>query len=535
MTTATGAAGAADDWRAALLCPVRGRTLWVAGSVQPPAWLATTSEVVVRPPDDLPTQAFDLVVLRASGRDARLRRRRAGGHRHGAIRLVAPGGRLWLECDGHLAVPPRLGAELASAGFVDIARLAVFPGSVTPEHVVPLDDGRAGAWYVEHAFWATTPLRRVWRLVARIAARAGSLHLVAPATIITARRPERAVDRVPRAERGGFRPSIIGELPDHAAGVGPVGTWALQRSSRRATAPTILRLWDEGPHPTHVVKIGRGPAAARVIDEQHRLERLASYRADTRIRVPMGLGSHRLGPDTCGIESSVPGRPFNAWLEEHGRSVVWPAYDPWVGWLAAAQRRTATTDEGVVLVQGLLGDAVRLDLPTGARRTLLDASVESDRLARREPLPSVLAHHDLGPANQLVDEAGRIVGVVDWESSGPGAPALDLIYWVALLCDSVGIDARRAGWTFENLLPVLAGRQGGGGDATRVVRGWLRRYLDVVGIDPAWLPILSLATWAMHARNEAAKGEGGPFRRRLLAAVEAQDAASVRPGAGTAG
>lgn len=103
-----------------------------------------------------------------------------------------------------------------------------------------------------------------------------------------------------------------------------------------------------------------------------------------------------------------------------------------------------------------------------------------------------LAHGDWLPKHLLIDDAGAIVGVLDWEFAGPASPAFDLAHWqvaaVEGLCDRSDLlrrgyarvadpDAADAGW-----VPAFAV------DFALDVLGWrnpastarLRRCVDVI-------------------------------------------------------
>ncbi len=321
----------------------------------------------------------------------------------------------------------------------------------------------------------------------------------------------------------------------HPAGAG--GTWLLQRPGGSATSPVIVRVWTVASDrvESFLAKVGGSPAArARIVHEQHVLERLGPYRVDSSVAVPSALGWTTWGAEPVALETVVPGRPLPQWLADRTRWTPAPGgpWDAWVIWLARAQARSArpmTADDlrsfvldPLATAASLAGAGAAADAEVTGRLGRLGA--EAIRRHERAPLVVVTAHHDLGPSNVLVHDDGRPVGVVDWESAGPGLPATDLLYFIAQLAGV--LDGRRgtqAGWTFEHLF--LRGDGSDRSPASLVTDHWIGSYLRVLALDPAWLPTLAIAAWVMHARNEAARGTPGhvpggrPARDRLHAAV----------------
>lgn len=520
------------DWRFLLAVPPTGDALWVATDDRPvPDSLAAAIGVVRAtdgPRSALPDREYDLVA--AVGRPpAAWRGAGPGGWDLARLaRCVRPGGQLYLHIRRWAAIgrPSRLRRDLRSHGFIPTGTHAAIPGPDDARVLIPLDDPRPAWAYVDDLLWGGSRARRALRIVLRLLARAGRLDVVVRAVGVTAIReaPARTavITRSGRPGRPG-RPdrglvaAVARVVQPGAAG----GTWLLQRPGESASSPLIVRVWpaaatgqDRGEQV--LAKIGTtAQARDRLVLEQRALGQLGPYRSDPSVAVPSALGWTTWGADAIALETVVRGRPIPQWLADHDRWAPTPGgpWDAWVTWLAQAQARSArpaTEDDLRGLVLDPLGEAASLagvgaDTAVAGRLERLGA--EAVRRHERTPLVIVTAHHDLGPSNVLVDDDGQPVGVIDWESSGPGLPATDLLYFVA------------------QLAAVRGGAGSGGSRGPRETDRWIHAYLGALAVDAEWLPTLAVAGWVKHARNEAARGTPGhapgarPAHDRLRAAL----------------
>jgi aminoglycoside phosphotransferase (APT) family kinase protein len=176
-----------------------------------------------------------------------------------------------------------------------------------------------------------------------------------------------------------------------------------------------------------------------------------------------------------------------------------------------------TDEEAVTLIDEPLRAAGIGDLSGEEIVGLQHLRQAARSLRQADPLPVVFVHGDLGTTNVLVDQAGRLSGVVDWETARWGLPLTDLLY----LVDAVGADLNPSAATVHrhDLQDAVVGA------AIEGSRGRSGMVAD-------WIPIVRAAMLAGHASREAASAAARgvvrlPFRSRLRAAL--LDA----PGSGT--
>lgn len=103
--------------------------------------------------------------------------------------------------------------------------------------------------------------------------------------------------------------------------------------------------------------------------------------------------------------------------------------------------------------------------------------------------PYVWVHADLLPGNLLVDDHGRLAGVIDWSAAGTGDPACETMLGWALPADAravyrreLGLDdatwARGAGWTIEQTAAFIPYYERTIPDGVAAARRRLRAVLD---------------------------------------------------------
>jgi Phosphotransferase enzyme family len=541
------AAAPGGDWRILLPGRAAGRLLWVGPADRPaPDEPASLDATPVRGVGDLfdpgrrPAEGrFDVVALLASR--GRLLRTRANWRAPSVERIAGglrPGGLLYLEVDrpGAVVRPRTVARRLEQLGFQDIEAYWPVRGFERPDLYLPLGDRRPQRLYVERLLWRGSPLRRLVRIGLRVAIRLDRLGLVVPRYAVVARLGPRPADD-PRGAVGTLDnlrrawPELTGDetVPERIA-------WLVQ-PSHTAAGKVICHAWpDDAPTPSAVLKVARGPEGdARVEAEHGALRDLAAQPGEPSIRVPRPLGAGAVEGRAVAAETPIDGRPLTAYQAEHPSSIgsLASRWDPWVDWLAdlhlGSGRVSTAEDLDALLFDPLARAGGELALGEAEARALGRLARDARVLLERHPLRVGLAHHDLGPSNILVSEDGRPIGVIDWEVAGAGLPATDLLYFIGRLAD--GITAARGavdGWSFDTLF-LSAGVRPATPPTTAAgttARRWLGRYSARTGLHEDWLPILLVACWTMHARNEhrkapAGAGIDGPFRDRLCATLAA--------------
>jgi aminoglycoside phosphotransferase len=218
--------------------------------------------------------------------------------------------------------------------------------------------------------------------------------------------------------------------------------------------------------------------------------------------VPRLLGTVTAAGTRVLVETALPGRPLSAIVAEagrtRGRAIAGRATGAIAAWLTELGARSARPAAGAEL-EARLGEAfaaaaAELALDPAATAVLGQAAARARDLAARCRLPLVVAHNDLGPPNILCSATGEVRGIVDWESAAVGLPAGDLVYLLGRLEELFGI-------AHDGSLE--------------------QAYLARLGIEPAWLPILRIACWTLHARNEQRDRGPSSSRRHLLGALRA--------------
>jgi len=195
--------------------------------------------------------------------------------------------------------------------------------------------------------------------------------------------------------------------------------------------PLIMRLAD--------------PARNRFALETEVLRRVAATGA---VPVPAirrtGVETAPDGETAVMVQERVPGVPLRDYAADRSRREAHAAVER-AGEALAAVHAVPTEGFGS-LTEELRGSHGRLgewfiDLlapKTEAARgidpesaALLDRAF--DLLAAHRPVLDAaapgLVHGDYSPANLLVDDTGRLTGVIDWESAKSGPPGLDIGWW----------------------------------------------------------------------------------------------------------
>lgn len=189
-------------------------------------------------------------------------------------------------------------------------------------------------------------------------------------------------------------------------------------------------------------------------------------------RVPALLARGCAGRASWSLEQRMPGRPASPTLSTRLLAEC-------VDFLVALHRVDAPAPESPTATTPV---AATLSAHPQAVRRLADSAAE-----RVQELPRGFGHRDFWHRNLLVDERGRLSGVVDWDSaSGGSLPFLDLMHLVTTAAlPPGGHQWGRA--VAQTLLPWAAA----GADAQA------ERYAAALGVpaDPATLRALLVTYW----------------------------------------
>ncbi len=294
-------------------------------------------------------------------------------------------------------------------------------------------------------------------------------------------RPLRLVERVPRAAL------VIGRRAD-------LGPSVLDAVAREAGSRIGLSLVPRWPHVT--------PSGALLV-----------FSASHVLRVAAGPGRRNLERHRAALSELRALDPPAAVAERLPRAG--PSGDLGLaGWLIEGRLRGTVPDEVggelrkecvdfLVALHGCEGGDAGDGLAAGAEIVASRSSAPREQLVRLagrlddelRGLPRGFGHGDFWCKNLLVD-GGRLVGVADWEESGPGRlPLLDLLQ---LTISQSPFAGRELGVTVvDSMLPWA--RAGADADG--------RRYCERVGFEPipGVLRALVLAFWLDRLARELAK------------------------------
>jgi len=466
---------------------------------------------------------------------------------------LRPGGQLYIEVDRPAAVarPRHLRRHLERLGYRNVRFFWPLRGFSRPEVFVPLGDRRPQRYYVDRLMWRGSLARRGLRSVLAILSQLGLFDAAVPRFIAVASLGEATTGKPTTPTAEGVRRTTAGML-DRVRADWPklVGTdppparigWIVQIAGTGVDRKLICTTWlNADPEPQAVIKVARTPWADIRVDSEHQaLGLLHRFAQHPTIQVPRPLGRIELAGRAIAAESPVPGRPLTAYLDQHPRDAGklasrWTAWVDWLANLHVRSSRPATPAElNDLLFHPLDTLQAELTLEPGEVQAIQRIRRSATDLVDRHPLRLVLAHNDLGPSNVFVSDAGTPVAVVDWESAGFGLPATDLFYFLARFSDAVANGAKPApGWDYDCLfLTPRVGVPSVKEGPTRLAQDWIKRYRSRLGLSPEWLPILFVAGWVMHARNEGRKlidaHPGTPaqdtfFRRRLTESLTGLD------------
>ncbi|MEX1171238.1 MAG: aminoglycoside phosphotransferase family protein [Chloroflexota bacterium] len=363
-----------------------------------------------------------------------------------AVDAVPPGGWLVVELDGPLfrhegrwRVGPaggavRMARRLRAAGLDAVSTHLAWPDHGSPTALVPLDGPTALAAMLarrEHR-WIARAARRLGPLVAR----ARLPQLVAPATIVLARRPYAGRDRLP--SDAGWLAARLAASPDTASGTSPGAPEVLLLTPRyRASAHVVglaLDLADPEAGPARVVK------AARLPDGGGSLAREAA--ALRQVEPMLGVTGHAprvigLGTDAGVpylVETGLAGRALDPATVRRDPRAAADAIRAFVARLPVTATAAGEERPFERLVSPAWHAVSSLVAGRSAPEDLGGIGERLIRSAASARLPTVVEHGDLAHPNLLLAEDGRLAAV-DWErAETAGLPLHDLVMGLAYVC-----------------------------------------------------------------------------------------------------
>lgn len=366
---------------------------------------------------------------------------------------------------------------VAAAG-LRVTEYLPLPTPELPTAVVPLGGGRASAYVVSRA-GGSPDLRRGARN--RIAGAAAGLGRIPGERVRVTLGCRNALPPFPVAAAHDF-----GVPQDVRAALLPGASDLLSRCALVLFAPGARR-------PGWVIKLARVPQVV-VPFERDALGLGLAERAGPMVaaHAPRLLGRFEAGGLQMSVESAAPGQSLVRVLE----STVTPHrrkerhVEAIAAWLARMGQATARPAPALAGVADRLATGV---LPAwGAPAGLADAL---------RGLPAVLAHHDPGPWNIVVE--GSSFTVLDWESARASAPPLwDLVYFLAhaaLLLDGadlVGDPAAHVVRVFQGEAP-----------SSPLVHRVLAQAAARLALAPEAVGPLLATCWLHHGRSHAARGD----------------------------
>ena len=259
-------------------------------------------------------------------------------------------------------------------------------------------------------------------------------------------------------------------------------------------------LTDQKPDPILVVKVPRLPGDGdRLNCEAQNLRMVQSARAGGFESIPRLIGfenhlNHRLL-----IETALAGRSMSCHLR--GRRAG-SCLETAVNWLIELHRATAHHGDDVTgwyerLAQEPIERFLEAMPPDDDTSRTVAQTLDLTFWLRRQKIPLVFEHGDLGPPNILLGQHGRI-GVVDWELSKPrGLPLVDLFFLLAL----VGFARRRA----RRPLDYLAAFHDAFFASSAWARPYLTRYANQLQLAPEIVAPLFILTWGRYVAELTAR------------------------------
>jgi hypothetical protein len=377
-------------------------------------------------------------------------------------------------------------------------RYAIRPHPDRAELYLPFERV-AWQWFLDTVYAAERPAQWMAEQVARLAVRAGVAAAVAPYHAVVAHRPPRPSS--PVAARA------ASAVDCHA----PLAALVTDSGNRAVSIGFGSGFGTDGEGAVLVTKLPKRPEfSGRTEHEQDVTQRIrAALGADAAEVLPRPLGTLKLGEITASIESAVPGASMFRTSARWGRSMRHRRLDldRAMDWIAVMHRDHRLRDDTWSRARQTeeLDEPVRQYIAhfgvTPEETALFDAAIAAATALRDKPLPVVWQHRDYSPSNvHAVDGTGTgSVRVLDWEGAQPGIPVADAwrfaMTWHQAVCGRATSARRAAG------IAALLANTGARRDrrAAKAARRALARYMETVGVDPAFQPVLVVASAVEHA------------------------------------
>ncbi len=256
-------------------------------------------------------------------------------------------------------------------------------------------------------------------------------------------------------------PAAMGSLSEPATG------WSIERASHGGGGISGFLVRTRNGERL-IVKVARSQAGHASLDRAAGAQRtigaidaLGPWRA----RLPMVLSDGHAAEWRFVVEAALPGRPL---VLPVPADPGWPAaLGAAVAAIDALHARTASTDRTgdrrarwvdrrIAAVQTLGSTMARLDPDMGRAlgAGLERLAPELGEVIGAGDIPAGWIHGDYWSANILVDEAGDVSGIVDWDSAEPDELAAQDVFHLVLYARKL----RRRGGLGATVADLLAGR-----------------------------------------------------------------------------
>lgn len=492
------------DWRFLLPAPAHGsfrRLMLVTGKLEEATGLLALAQSTGLAQQTTPLAAGEQADCVAVLAGSTVSPAQAASH-------VSAGGVLYYEVDRRSSpalTPGRVGSELAKTGLLVVGCYWAKPKFQGCELWLPLQQKGALRYYLNQLFMPVSPVRVFAHILLRILVtvlgeRFASLVLCYAVVAVSAEETDSAAGTValfqalyPRQIAREARPLLVTMGPDTQSRV--VGlAFTPGHAGPRFVAKTARRpdFGEKSRRELHVLKELHRKLGPEL---RHSLPRPLAYSQGANAPVLIESAAQgRSYAASCGLW----GRPLNRKVEDLGDAV---------SWLIDFQRATR--------IESMSWDANTalhyLEEPVAAYTECFGATPAEaalwTELRRRSArcygrsLPLVWQHHDFHAWNIFKGPMG--VQVIDWEGAKQGLPLTDLSYfglWWYLTVSRSEVESDKV-TGFTKLFLESADRD----RLVRMVRTQWRRYMEAMGIDPEFAPMLHALTWVSHALDEAAR------------------------------
>jgi hypothetical protein len=359
-----------------------------------------------------------------------------------------------------------------------VRRFAALPGPDAPHLIIPVDRPRVARYAIDTWTASESRLRR-------------RRNQTAAALVAVGAFPD--LGRSLTVGTHDARPPFMVAAAEQL-GADPRADWFLTLGLGDALTRLVFQLFEpRAAAPRWVLKFARVPGYTDPFDRDERGLRLAAEAGAAVARhAPRLLGRLEVAGLHASLEGAAPGRRLTFMLQTPGgHPAKLRAIDAVAAWIVEIGRETAAPPER-------LGEE-RRRLATEVVPAWREAGLDGDPLARLPELPAVLAHHDLGCWNLIVD-GGRFTAV-DWESARAHAlPLWDLVYF---LVDAL---VHLAGaWGERDREREAARLLLGSAPASALLFRWIQTAVSVLGIPHSAVGAIVTLGWMHHGLSAGAR------------------------------